>query len=154
MKGDGGKEEASGGECGGGGRNWETEVRGVHLPGQGGCEAELVRLAYSHPWAASFERGSPGAKDGAAGVSSIRRLAPAISSDFFLTRTALPASVKCGTWGRHREEGALPSPSQGQPLPPSGLMPQPHLFKNELQVPSWGWGLEFWLGVGIPRSSL
>lgn len=83
MKGDGGKEEASGGECGGGGRNWETEVRGVHLPGQGGCEAELVRLAYSHPWAASFERGSPGAKDGAAGVSSIRRLAPAISSDFF-----------------------------------------------------------------------
>lgn len=69
--------------------------------------------------------GSPGAKDGAAGVSSIRRLAPAISSDFFLTRTDLPASVKCGAWGRHREEGALPSPSQGQPLPPSGLMPQP-----------------------------
>lgn len=62
MKGDGGKEEASGGECGGGGRNWETEVRGVHLPGQGGCEAELVRLAYSHPWAASFERGVPGRK--------------------------------------------------------------------------------------------
>lgn len=154
MKGDGGKEEASRGGMREGDVIGRLRCEVSTFRASEAAKPELVRLAYSHLWAANLGRGSPGAKDGATGVSFIRRLVPAISSDLFLTRTDLPASVKCRARGKHREGGALPSPSQGQPLPPSGLMPQPHLLKNELQVPSWGWGLEFWLGVGIPRSSL
>lgn len=81
------------------------------------AKPKLVRLAYSLSWATGLGQGSPGAKDGAARASSIRRLAPAISLDLFLTRTNLPVSVKCGASGRHREGGALPSPSSGSAAP-------------------------------------
>lgn len=87
-------------------------------------------------------------------ASSIRRLALAISR--FIPDPHRPAGLREVRGQRQAQGGrrlALPPP-QGQQLPPSGLMRQPHLLKNELQVPSWGWGLEFWLGVGIPRSSL
>lgn len=81
------------------------------FPASEAAKPELVRLAYSLSWATGLGQGSPGAKDGAMRASSIRRLAPAVSLDLFLTRTDLLVSVKCGgASGRHREGGALPSP--------------------------------------------
>lgn len=88
------------------------------FPASEAAKPELVRLAYSLSWATGLGQGSPGAKDGAMRASSIRRLAPAVSLDLFLTRTDLLVSVKCGgpAAGTGRE-APCPPPSSGSAAP-------------------------------------